>query len=182
MAIKLADLLNESISAYNKLSNSDKEYLGQLMHDKKSYDDDGGPGGDGLKNAFKYYSEKSPKVYRGIYEYEYKKLKKLKVGDSFESQSYLSFSESIKVAEEFADWDTIISAQNLTGFCYWKYMVANMKELKKKDPEEFDYIDGQYAIESAEEEKEWIFPTNIKFKIVSRVKSRGYTIIEIKQI
>ena len=48
-------------------------------------------------------------------------------------------------------------------FCYHKFYGEWYTALKEADPDEYDSVDGDYMIESAEEELEWICTNDYKF-------------------
>lgn len=165
---------------YKKLTYDDKETLSYLYHDKQQVLPDGFNGKlQGLEKAIKNYSETALVLYRGLWPQEVKAIGELEIGKTFSLNRYSSFSEKLKIGLAFGEGTRyVIYLKNAKAFSYWKYMVNSMTKLKKKDPEEFDDIDGDYIIEVVEDEREWILPREAKYKIENFKTAHGYTVIE----
>lgn len=159
---------------YAELSDSERRSLNYIIHDKKHVTSNIGYPFPVLDKAIEKYSEKAPVVFRGAYPQETYALNRTKEGGTFSMNRYASFSESEEFARKYAtkNSNTMMSVKNGVGFCFWKYVVADMEKLRKEDPEAFQDEDGEYMIESAKEESEWIFPKNAKYRVIN-VKTEG---------
>lgn len=169
---------------YNKLTHDDQVDLGGLVHDK-GHVMQFGKRSNGLENALKYYTETSPgPLYRGISGYEKKDIENLKVGQKIPpSKTYRSFSEDKNLARDFAESSKVLLILDKgTGFCYWKYSIWELQDIKKRDPEEYESVDGDHLMDLANEEKEWILPIDSVYLIKKISKVGDYTEIEVKQI
>jgi len=169
--------------AYDKLSYDDKLDLSYLIHDKQAVLPEYGGKLEGLESALGKYSESAPQIYRGLYEEEVNEIGDLKKGKKFSFKGYTSFSERLKIGLTFGEGTRfVLSVKNGYGFCYWKYNYTEFSELKKEDPQEFEDVDGEHMIESANKEREWILPRNAKFEIVDFKTDHGYTVVQVNQI
>lgn len=128
-----------------------KEFLGYMIHDKDHVMSQGSKTPE-LEEVLKKYSETCPHtLYRGCSEDEFRRYQSGKpIG------YYTSFSEDINTAKQFGP--KLITLNGAKGLCYWRYLVSDLELLKKENPAEYDSSDGDYLIESAKEEKEWILP------------------------
>ena len=165
---------------YKKLNYDDKETLYYLYHDKEGILPDDFTGKlEGLEKAIKNYSETAPSLYRGLYPQEVESIGKLEVGRIFSFNRYTSFSERLKVGLSFGEGTRYaIYLKNGKGFNYWKFITEDMNKIKKEDPQEFEDVDGEYIIQSMNQEKEWIFAREAKYKIEQFKTAHGYTVIE----
>ena len=168
---------------YKKLTNDDQMDLAYLEHDKSHVIDKYGDRLRGLEKALKYYSQPTPQLYRGLYKEEVQQLGELGKGKPFSFKGYLSFSEKLKVGLSFGHGSRfVLTVKGAPGFSLWKYRTSTIESIRLSDPHEFDSIDGQYIIDSAMAEKEWILARNTKFEIVDYKVGHGYTVIEAKQV
>lgn len=133
-----------------------------------------------LDRVIEHFATKSPELWRGIYKQE---LKAFEVGDTFNANGYMSFSENKSIAERFGGTKVLLHLKTAHAFPYWQWNIENLQlPLKKKDPEAFENNDGEYAIESLKEEGEWITPYDAKFEVLGKRNDGEYTIVDIKQI
>lgn len=166
--------------SYEKLSFRDHESLSYLQHDK-SHIMSNWAKLDALENALKYYSEKAPDLYRGLYPREVSNvIGDLKVGKTFSFERYTSFSEKKEIGIMFGQkTKSVMHLEGGFGFNYAKYSISVLEDLKKQDPKEYWSIDGDYLIEGLEEEKEWIMPVETEYKILKfETAGNGYTFIK----
>ena len=112
-----------------------------------------------LEKALKEYSEVSDKpLYRGCSDQE---LENILNGKPI--NYYLSFSEDINIAKTFGN--NIVTLQNGTGFCYYKYAI---KYYRNMDLVSYEISDGDFMVKALKTELEWIFPINSKFDIIDK--------------
>jgi hypothetical protein len=165
---------------YKKLNYDDKETLYYLYHDKESILPDDFKGKlRGIEKALKNYSEVAPSLYRGLYPQEVEAIGELEVGKVFSLKRYTSFSERLKIGLSFGEGTRyVIYLKNGIGFNYWKFITEDLTKIKNEDPEEFENVDGGYILEFVNEEKEWIFSKEAKYKIEKFKTAHGFTVIE----
>jgi hypothetical protein len=138
-----------------------------------------------LENALKYYSESTPILYRGLYEFEMEIFGKLEVGKVLKPGRYSSFSEDLKIAKEFAAGESkclAVLKSGAKGFAYWKYMVWQLEDLKNNDPEEYENSDGDYLLESTEQEKEWMMSMQAQYQVTEISKKGKFTAIALTMV
>jgi len=174
--------LNEnSISIYNKILKDDNltGFLNYLVHDKEHVMDNKSISPE-LEKVFRLVKGQtySQSLYRGLYT---EKLEDFKINDVYLFPRYQSFSENIEIAQSFSSKGLILHAKNsINGFNYGGYLVHSFEKLKKTDPETYEAEDGDFMIEGALEEAEWLFPKNSNF-LVENIDEQGkYTIISGK--
>lgn len=97
-------------------------------------------------------------LYRGCSDKEYNAI--IKTGKS--PVATLSFSEDKNLAKDFGE-NVIEVEVDVPMFCYHKFMGDWYATLKKVNPHEYDSVDGDFMIETAEEELEWICTNDYKF-------------------
>ena len=163
----------------SKLSEADVEELLYLVHDK---DHVGGSRADlrGLNNALRTLSTSAPVVYRGITSEELRHIRDSQ--NSFVPKGYTSATEDLTVAKKFADsykTKTVLVMEGFRGFCYWRWLRDWFLDLKREDEDEYDSSDGDFMIESAKEESEWIF-SRILFHVYHEENKRGFTYIHVR--
>ncbi len=163
--------------AYPKFDEETHRVLTMLQHDKSPLTAKGEV--EEIETALYYYLQtcKVP-LYRGLYDQEVKALGDMKIGSNITFGKYMSFSENLSIAKQFAKSGYILVGKELYGFNYWKYLVTTTEEIKKEDKAEYDSIDGDYIIQAAKEEKEWIMPKEFGYKITNIKKGNTYTLIE----
>jgi hypothetical protein len=175
-------LVEESqVGLKDKLSDDTLEFLAYLSHDK----------GHAMSNdslvpemaeVFKHITneKQTTKLYRGLYS---ENLEDFEVGKPYTFKRYQSFSEYESVAKEFSRQGIVLQLDgHQGGFNYWEFEVDILKELDKADPDEYYSVDGDYVIESYENEKEWIFNIDATF-VPTEIKEQGeftYIIGDIK--
>ena len=160
-----------------KLSDDDNNFLAFLVHDK-SHVIDKSRKHPIMDKVFKLTKNKkfNKPLYRGLYN---EKITEFEIGKNYTFPYYQSFSESEKTAKIFSKNKLILQFNKAKGgFNYGKYQADWLKELKKDDPEEYDGSDGDWLLQTAEEEAEHIFNTDTKVKIVNITKRSGFTYIE----
>lgn len=137
----------------------DIEALHLLVHDKKhAFDDNFNI--PALDKAIKHLSQKCKfPLYRGVH-YGLQDAFDLtkKFGDIIKFDGYLSFSEDYNVAKEFGNGIVLHLEQGAIGFNYSEWLRKELIRLKNEDYEEYDGMDGDYMIETCDEEREWILP------------------------
>lgn len=74
----------------------------------------------------------------------------------------LSFSEDKNIAKGFGK-NIIEIESTVPMFCYHKFLKNWYTALRSIDPDEYDAVDGDFMIESADEELEWICTNDYKF-------------------
>ena len=179
--MKFKSYLRENTDAiFNKIINNEKvlEFLMYLIHDKEHAMNNNKkePQLDFVFNLVKN-NKSNVKLYRGLYLPEVKILNELKEGDVIELKKYKSFSEDESFAKHFANKSKsfMMLTEHIDGFNYWKFGIYAFNDLKKNDPSAYNASDGDYMIESFEEEKEWIFDFDSKFKLDKKEEKNGYT-------
>lgn len=151
---------SSSADKYSKLSENTKDVLAYLIHSKDHVLLQGHKD-SAIEEALKKYSTVSSKtLYRGCSEVEFNN-----VAQGKPSQYYMSFSEDQSVAKSFGP--KLIILHKAKGFNYAEYLVEAMNELRENNPNEYDSADGDFMIETAEEEKEWILPFGLVLKAIS---------------
>jgi len=165
--IKLVDLLKESKLNYRRnLTEEDIQELTSLIFTKKDVMASATSDLPSLNKALKFYSEQAPQLYRGLYPKEVVEIGNPKPGKKFSLGKYGSFSENVKVAEEFADKTeekTLIYLDpGAIGFCYHKFYMWYLNSL---DDLEYGLTDGNNMKAVVQREKEWILAKTAKFQI-----------------
>lgn len=91
-------------------------------------------------------------------------------------RGYASFSESLASAARFAEETRAVVALDATirAFPYSKWLES---EFRSMEPEEYEMADGDYMIETAHEEAEWIFPFASWFKAGVTREEAGLKIV-----
>lgn len=146
----------------SKLSDDAKEMLGYLVHSKSHVFNSTDKDKD-MEEVFKKCTEQTKmKLFRGLSKEALAKI--ISTGTMVQ---YTSFSESKELAADFGT-EVITLQPKAKGFCYWRYMVDDMEQLKKNDPEEFGMVDGDFMIETFEKELEWIMPFNMPVKLIDK--------------
>jgi len=165
--------------SYDKLNYRDEEDLSYLIHDKSHVLLTRKSRLEGLENAFKYYSELAPHLYRGLYKEEVQEIGNLQRGKTFSFGAYLSFSEKVTVGFSFgSETHHLLFLKKGMGFNYCKYSTSVLEELKQSNPKEYNAVDGDFLIKELESEKEWILPRETKFTITDFNSGLGFTVIE----
>lgn len=183
--MKLTSILKNLLESfdYAELSDSERRSLNYIIHDKKHVTSNIGYSFSVLDKAIEKYSEKAPVVFRGVYPQETYALNRTKEGGTFSMNRYASFSESEEFARKYAKKsNTMMSVKNGVGFCFWKYVVADMEKLREEDPEAFRDEDGEYMIESAKEESEWIFAKSAEYRILNVKREGELRIVECEMV
>lgn len=162
--MKLFISVGSSQDKYSKLSEKTKDVLAYLVHSKEHVLMQGSKDAS-IEEALKKCSEVSAKtLYRGCSAAEFNKVAQGKSVDY-----YMSFSEDRAIAKQFGP--KLIVLHKAKGFNYAAYLVAAMNDLRETNPKEFNSADGDFMIETAEEEKEWILP----FGLVLKALPNGFT-------
>ena len=153
----LEDLYDKTLRKY-RIYDGEFEDLMYIVHsDKHVYSED-----------LKYLIEKLQKrkgeipvmhLYRGCSDEEFNKINKT----GFSPVPTLSFSENKNLANHFGN-NIIEIISEVPLFCYHKFLGEYFTSMKKVDPEEFEAEDGEYMIETAETELEWICTNSYKFE------------------
>jgi hypothetical protein len=166
------------------ISQDAKEILWSFIHDKHH-----GIGSQEDINTINNTIEKNKQkaqipLYRGFGDIHEKGSlsKNSKIGDEFQINQILSVSEDIKIAKSFSKNDKlIIKIENAEAFPYWKWYIEDMTEYLESD-EDADSEGTLELIDLAKKEKEWMFPSNQKFKITNIESIGEYTVISFQQI
>lgn len=109
-------------------------------------------------------------LYRGCSDEELESIKT--TGHSFVDT--LSFSEDKNIAKVFGN-NLIEIESHVPMFCYHQFLKDWYTALQSIDQDEYDSVDGDFIIESADEELEWICTNEYKFVFVPN-KSNNDTI------
>lgn len=162
-------------------SEEEKEQLGLLIHDKKHLGVPEGTPVPGVEKALRAMSEVFAKpLYRGLSQ-----KVDAKPGSVMKFKGYTSFSEDYDIAEGFAESYGSMMVLWLSrgwGFNYGKWYTKDLERIRDTDPDQWDAIDGDYLLGSAEDEKEWIFPLGSRFQVESVQEKHGYRIIKVRQL
>jgi len=143
---------------YSKLSDDAREMLGYLVHDKGHVFDKKSNESVEMEEVMRVCSETYDKpLYRGVSDEEYQLIE---MGKPI--PYYTSYSELKEVAGRFGRVITLLPPTS--AFSYWKYQKATMEEIKIEDEEEYEMVDGDYIIETALDEMEWIFDKGLTLK------------------
>lgn len=158
---------NEEVSEFLSYLVHDKDHVMNNKTDVKEL--------DFVFDITKNY--KTPVVlYRGLYEEEERDFI---VDKFFNFYRYSSFSENIEVARSFSTSKDILKINSsVKGFCYHSFLTKVFTDLKNIDFDEFESQDGQEMLDTADEEKEWIFNIDTKFKVTKIYNDGGFRIIE----
>jgi hypothetical protein len=171
-------ITEKSNSIYDKIlaDNNLTQFLNYLVHDKKHVMDNKGTTPE-LEKVFRLTKGQkyNQPLYRGLYT---ESIEDFVIGETYEFPRYQSFSENLEIAERFSKNGLIIQVTNsVGGFNYGGYLVYSFEKLKKDDPKMYDAEDGDFMIEGALEEAEWLFPKNTNFIVQDISKKGKYTII-----
>lgn len=163
-----------------KLSTPEEEDLLYLIHDKGHI---GGSGANipGINAALRHMSSTAATVYRGISRDELAALNKSP--SRFVPRGYTSATEDVAVARKFArsyGTNVVLVMEGFKGFCYWRWLVDWFEKLQKDDAEEYESVDGDFMIESAREEKEWLFGRTA-YHVESRIKAGPFEFVTVRQ-
>lgn len=182
-------------SEYPEITPEEMETLGFLLHDKAHIAHP-----DSIReveSVISKYSEPAPTLWRGLRgqsedsrneltkshkgELHYEFLE----GKTFTVPYILSFSEDPEVAKGWSHAEegyTVMRLDGAEGFSYWEYDVQALKELKERDPDEYESYGGDFLIEGHEEEKEWLIKGGTEFLINRITKDGEYTILECTMV
>lgn len=161
---------------HKKLSDNENEFLLNLIHQKEHVMDNN----QRIRELDKIFSMTKNNInneplYRGLYV---ENVDDFKVGKEYKFNRYQSFSEDLDMAKQFSQNNIILQLdRSKGGFNYAEYLKKYFSDLQQEDPEEFDMIDGEFMIDSADEEKEWLFNINSKVKIKNIEERDGFTFI-----
>ena len=161
-----ARVILETKSVFSRLPEKVISFLLYLIHDKShvmgnTYKD---PNMEKVFALTKSESFNKP-LYRGLYN---ETLDDFTEGEVTVLDRYQSFSEHEKIAKQFSKQGLILKAnKSKGGFNYCAFLVDYYNDLKVRDYKDYRMEDGDYMIESAEEEAEHIFPIGAKFKVTS---------------
>lgn len=149
--------------AQSMLTPEAEETLGYLIHSKdhvfvknRTHPD--------MEEVFDKCSEPTELIlYRGVSDEELKSILSNRPIDY-----YTSFSEDAHVAVAFGK---VIQLQGSPkAFNYWRHMVDSFAELKEQNFDEYEASDGDFMVESLQQEKEWILPFGVQLKVVDLEK------------
>lgn len=147
-----------------EFSEEELETLSLLQHDKGHTGFPEGQPIPALEKALRIHNERSSKpLFRGLVE-----KVQVEVGKRFSLKGYSSFSERKEIAVGFSKHyksDTVLEIHNAHGFNYSKWVADGMRKLKSENPQAYEDADGDFVIESCEEEAEWITPLKSKFHV-----------------
>lgn len=164
-----------------EFSEEEKEQLGLLIHDKEHLGVPEGTPVAGVEKALRTMSKTSSKpLYRGLSQ-----KVEAKPGMVLNFKGYTSFSEDVDIADGFADsygTKMIMWVARGKGFNYGEWYRKDLEKIRDTDPAQWDAIDGDYLLGSAEDEKEWIFPLKSKFQVEQIQIKHGVTFIRVKQL
>ena len=171
---------------YEKISKSlnDDEMmdLGNLIHDK-SHIMNMKSEHPTLKKVFRLVkgTKYNKPLYSGISP---KKIEDFSVGEIYIIHSYMSFSEIKQVGKNFGkQTKTVLEfTSSSDGFNYKQYTLDFFQEIKKDDYDDYNSMDGDYMIQTAKEEAEWIFNIGTKYKVEKISKEGGFNFIKAKII
>jgi hypothetical protein len=137
------------------------DVLTYMIHDK-GHVINAGVRNPALDVVIHKHQQRSPTLYRGMYE---KDVETLASNEPF--KKYLSASENLATAERFGT--RVIRINPNFAFCYWKWVVNHYTAMKRNNFKMFRDVDGEFLIKSAKKEKEWIFA----FGTILRLKKNG---------
>lgn len=115
-------------------------------------------------------------LYRGCSDVELEAIK----ANKHSIVDTLSFSEDIKIAKSFGKNIIEVEAK-VPLFCYHKFLGEWYTTLKNVDASEYDAVDGDYMIETAEEELEWICINDYEFTMTAKRASTGDFIFSLNK-
>ncbi|MDD4111058.1 MAG: hypothetical protein PHS54_05905, partial [Clostridia bacterium] len=172
---KIPETTKPPIKKNEVFSKKDKDELSYLIHDKLHLVSGPNEKIKSLEKAVNYYTEKSNvDLYRGVSN---KKIKSI-IEKGELDELYVSFSEDFNVAKGFGKNILKLKKGN-EGFNFYKNQLDELNSLKKRNRKSFDEADGDFLINSLNEEKEWILK-NGKIKILSKKIKGKNTIYEIE--
>lgn len=165
------------IRLFESLSDDERMDLQLLQHDKELTGADYSAKMPALEKAFTLYGRpcRTP-LYRGL---PMGRGNASSVRGVLSFRGYTSFSESIEQAEKFAEESRVIVelTRPRTAFCYYEWVVSEVESL---GPEEYDVSDGDWTIQAAREEAEWIFPFQSRFTVIDERPNRdGLKIVRV---
>lgn len=164
-----------------EFTSDEKLELAYLIHDKSHVGARGQPI-RALETAFDLFSTRCQvKLFRGINPYDNKLIAD---NEQFSLPGYVSFTERFSYARKIAagnKTNRVLVLDNGVGFSYWRWFLSDLLETKAEYPDEFDAIDGKLMVKTLREEKEWIFPRNTTFQIVSKKSTEGLELITVQQ-
>lgn len=179
MGIVLSSLFPSVFLREDVFTDPEKEDLQLLQHDKELI---GGSSNRRLpaleKALLKLGRIPAVTLYRGILPSQVAMAKSQK----FSLRGYQSFSESLEKASGFAESSGIVLELRHSSrpmFCYWKWLVDEAERIRREDPTLFDSMDGDFVIEAAREESEWITPFGPMFKSTGMEQRNGMQVISV---
>jgi hypothetical protein len=181
---------------FKKLTKSEIEFLLYLQHDKSHV-----MGNDRKNPTMARIFSKIPKkkitkpLYRGIYPKEIALFSAPKNSSSIIKaknnlpqneivlKRYSSFSENISIAKSFAGSSKIIIklVSSNSGLNYAQFIVDYMNDLKRKDRDTYEQEDGDFLIDEAKKEAEWIFNLGASIRMLSSKNIGGFEIISYEE-
>ena len=102
-------------------------------------------------------------LYRGVSNLD--ELHKLISGKPV--NNYTSYSEDPEVAKAFGTVVTLLSPS--IGFSYKDWLVSTCKKIGEDDAANYASMDGDFIIETALKEAEWIMPFDMKLQCVDKL-------------
>lgn len=166
------DMVKQFAKRY-KISDSDIETLLYVVHS----DDHVGPE---LKSIIAKLQKNGevPKMtlYRGCSDAEFEAIK----ANKHSIVDTLSFSEDKNIAKRFGK-NVIEVEVKAPMFCYHKFLGEWYTTLKNVNPDEYDSVDGDFMIEGAEEELEWICTNDYEFTMTAKRASTGDFIFSLSK-
>ena len=179
MTLKDLYIFKESVK--DGFTQSELEDLGLLQHDKAHAGDANGRRIAGLEKALtKFPSTSHAPLWRGMSKFK----DDVSVGKILTLRNYTSFSEHRPIAEQFAkSYKTNVLMKLLhpaKGFNYGQWLVDDALEWKEKDPQYYHDIDGDFQVEGAKDEAEWIFPQASSFSVEEISEENGFKILVVK--
>lgn len=115
-------------------------------------------------------------LYRGCSDVELEAIK----ANKHSIVDTLSFSENKNIAKSFGKNIIEVEAK-VPMFCYHKFLGEWYTTLKNVDASEYDAVDGDFMIESAEEELEWICTNDYEFTMTAKRASTGDFIFSLNK-
>lgn len=177
MTLRLEDVFMET----REFTERELEDLMVIIHDKRHLAIGEGKPVPAIDKALRLHAESTQKLlYRGL-----AKKVDARVGSVLKFAGYSSFSEDRDVSWNFATTygsNTLLELLGARGFCYWKWYVAQEEKSRVEDPEGFDASDGDYMIQSAKDEAEWLLPRNSKFRVTGVRDDGGMTIFSVELV
>lgn len=116
-----------------------------------------------LEKAMSLHGEVTPvPLYRGLPP---GRGNGVTLGAQMAFRGYPSFSESLETASRFArETGALVElTRPCRGFCYYRWLEA---EFRSMDPESYEMSDGDWTIQDARREAEWILPFGSHFSVL----------------